>query len=524
MKKILAVLSFAAFFAPAFAFAAGPATINLGTAANFAILAKTGISTTGVTSITGNIGVSPAAASYITGFSPVMDASNVFSKSSLVTGNIYAADYTPPTPAIMTTAVNDMQTAYTAASNPATPAGVGAGNLNVGAGTLSGNTFTPGVYTWGTDVNITGNITLSGSANDVWVFQISGNLTLSNGIHINLNGAQASNIFWQVAGQTTLGTTSIFNGNILDQTAIVLNNGATLNGRALAQTAVTLIADTVTSPLAAYGYNTVTMDNNVALNVGGIPLNVSGSTAAVGSITVNDSSFSFTLEPGSFIQVTAPNLNVLNTDTTIDIFANACNGSQSTLGYSGTSARTVTVTPSSTLCANTTGSGGGTSSGGGGSSGSVGTVTTTTTTPTTTTTTPTTTTTSPSSGLTGTQVSAILSLLTSFGADNATLMNVQEALNGTGGTTTTTTSSTSHSFARDLQMGSIGADVLALQQYLNAHGFMIAASGVGSAGHETTTFGGLTRAALIKFQKAHNITPIAGYFGAETRAVVGSNP
>src|SRR6185369_3715674 len=77
-------------------------------------------------------------------------------------------------------------------------------------------------------------------------------LTVSSGVKLILSGgAQAANIFWVVAGQTTIGTTAVFNGNILDQTAIALNTGATLNGRALAQTAVTLNANAVSIPSGA---------------------------------------------------------------------------------------------------------------------------------------------------------------------------------------------------------------------------------------------------------------------------------
>ena len=96
--------------------AAGPAAVNLGAAGNFAILVKTGISTTGASHVTGDIGVSPAAASTITGFALVADVTNIFSTSSLVTGKVYAANYAPPTPANMTTAVSNMEAAYTAAA------------------------------------------------------------------------------------------------------------------------------------------------------------------------------------------------------------------------------------------------------------------------------------------------------------------------------------------------------------------------------------------------------------------------
>lgn len=222
---------------------AGPLPVDLGTAGNFVILAKSGVSTTGTTAVVGNIGLSPAAASYITGFGLIMDASNTFSTSSLVTGKIYAADYTPPTPANMTAAVSSMETAYTDAAGRTLP-----DHTELGAGDITSMTLAPGLYKWGTGVLVSAaGVTLSGGANDVWIFQIAQDLTVGNGAIVTLSGdAQAKNIFWQVAGQTTLGTTSNFKGIILCQTLIEMQTGATLHGRALAQTAVTLDAVTVT--------------------------------------------------------------------------------------------------------------------------------------------------------------------------------------------------------------------------------------------------------------------------------------
>ena len=219
--------------------------VNLGTAGNFVILAKSGISTTGTTSITGDIGVSPIDSSAITGFGLIMDSSNKFSTSSLVTGKVYAADYTTPTPASMTAAISDMETAYTDAAGRTNPTAT-----ELYAGDITGKTITPGLYKWGTGVLISaGGVTLSGGANDVWIFQIAQDLTVENGAIVTLSGgAQAKNIFWQVAGQTTLGTTANFKGIILSKTLISMNTGATLNGRALAQTAVTLDANAVTAP------------------------------------------------------------------------------------------------------------------------------------------------------------------------------------------------------------------------------------------------------------------------------------
>ncbi len=126
---------------------AGPAAVNLGTAGNFVILSQTGISTTGTTSIVGDMGVSPAAATYITGFGLILGAGNYSSTSSLVTGNVYAADYLGATPAKMTTAVSDMQTAYTDAAGRTNPTAT-----EVGAVDISGMTIYPGLYKWGTGV------------------------------------------------------------------------------------------------------------------------------------------------------------------------------------------------------------------------------------------------------------------------------------------------------------------------------------------------------------------------------------
>lgn len=217
-----------------------PAPINLGLAANYVILSKSGITTTGVTAITGNIGVSPIAATAMTGFGLVLDATGLFSGSSLVTGQIYAASYAAPTPADLTTAVLDMEAAYTdAAGRPADITELGTGNIG-------GMTLAPGVYKWGTPVIIPTDVTLSGNANDIWIFQVAGGVTIASAKTVHLiGGAQAKNIFWQVAGVATLGTTSDFKGIILCKTGIVMQTGSTLNGKALAQTAVTLDATTV---------------------------------------------------------------------------------------------------------------------------------------------------------------------------------------------------------------------------------------------------------------------------------------
>lgn len=217
--------------------------VNLGTAGNFVALAETAITTTGTTAITGDIGVSPAAASFITGFGLTMDSSNTFSTSALITGKVFAADYTSPTPTNMTTAINDMMTAYTDAAGRTLPDAT-----ELGAGNIGGMTLVPGLYKWSTDVTIPTNVTLSGGATDIWIFQIAGDLNIASAKNVILSGgALASNVFWQVGGPTgaTLGTYSTFNGNILSAKQVIVQTGATLNGRALAQTQITLDGDEV---------------------------------------------------------------------------------------------------------------------------------------------------------------------------------------------------------------------------------------------------------------------------------------
>lgn len=221
----------------------GPAPVLLGTAGNFAILAKTAVSTVPPSVITGNVGVSPAATSYLTGFSLTM-VGTLSATSPQVTGALYGADMSPPTNIGLTTAVSDMETAYNDAAGRPTP-----DFLNLGGGNIGGLTLAPGLYKWGSSVNIPTDITLSGGANDVWIFQLSGNLSLSASRRITLaGGAQASNIFWQAAGDVTIGSGATFAGNLLTQSAVIMQAGATLNGRALAQTRVTLDTAVVTRP------------------------------------------------------------------------------------------------------------------------------------------------------------------------------------------------------------------------------------------------------------------------------------
>jgi peptidoglycan hydrolase-like protein with peptidoglycan-binding domain len=222
-----------------------PLPVELGLAGNYRILAETAITTTGTTAITGDIGISPNGSTSMTGFGLILDGSGTYATSPLVNGKIYASNYTEPTPANLTTAVSNMETAYTDAKSRATTV------LNAGSGDLAGLTLVAGVYTFDGvgNVIITDNMTLSGNASDVWIFQIPGTLDISANKKINLTGgAQASNIFWAVTGTTTLEAGSTFEGTILagpGASTIAMQNGATLNGRALGQTDVTLIGNTV---------------------------------------------------------------------------------------------------------------------------------------------------------------------------------------------------------------------------------------------------------------------------------------
>ena len=222
----------------------GPAPVVLGGAASFVILAKSATSNVPTSTITGNIGLSPAAASFITGLSLVHTAGTASATSAQVTGSVFAADYAVPTPANLTAAIGDMQTAYTAAAGRTLPDHVG-----LGAGNIGGLTLPPGLYKWSNSVTIPVNVTLSGSANDTWIFQIAGGLSIASAKRVVLSGgALPQNIVWQVAGIVSLGTTSHMEGVVLGKTQITLGTGASLNGRLFAQTQVTLAGNAVVEP------------------------------------------------------------------------------------------------------------------------------------------------------------------------------------------------------------------------------------------------------------------------------------
>lgn len=209
---------------PHTASAAAQAPVELGTAANFAVLAGTTVTSTGSTLVTGDLGVSPGSA--VTGFPP-----------GIVTGAVHAAD------ADAAQAQTDLTTAYNDAAGrtPATTVPT----------QLGGTTLTPGVYTSAAGTfQITGNLTLDaqGDPNAVFVFQTASTLVTASASTVTLTGgAQACNVFWQVGSSATLGTDSGLAGNILALTSITVTTGVTVNGSVLARNgAVTLDTDTVT--------------------------------------------------------------------------------------------------------------------------------------------------------------------------------------------------------------------------------------------------------------------------------------
>ena len=238
MKLNLFFLSAAAMVNAAY----GTDTVDLGSdAGGFVVLAKTGISTVPQSLITGNIAASPIASTAITGFTLIIDSSNMFSTSTQVTGNVYAPDYTGGSDLI--TVISQMETAYDDAASRDTSA-------NVADSNLGGQTLESGVYTFDVDVSISGgDLTFSGSATDVFIIQTSKNIIQAAATNVILaGGAKAENIFWSVAGTVNVGAGSHLEGTILAKTGVTFITGSSLNGRIFSQTAVTLQMAVITQP------------------------------------------------------------------------------------------------------------------------------------------------------------------------------------------------------------------------------------------------------------------------------------
>jgi hypothetical protein len=233
-------------------------TLNLGKAGEYAILAKAGISTVPDADITGDIAVSPIAATFVTGFSLTADSGNAFSTSDQVTGRVYAADYFPPTPSKLTTAVSNMEAAYTDAAGRANP---DAARHNVNTGDLPAPDpapgsadlpMTPGVYTFTSSVTIKDVLEFDGGgdANAIFIIQMTGDLKLTAEADVQLKaGAKAENLFWQVAGAVGVAGGAKMQGIILCKTAVIFGTGSSLTGRIMAQTHVELLKETtITQP------------------------------------------------------------------------------------------------------------------------------------------------------------------------------------------------------------------------------------------------------------------------------------
>lgn len=214
------------------------APVELGTADTFAILSKTGVTNVYASAVNGNVGSSP-----ITGAAVLLTCPEV------MTGTIFTVDAAGPPcavtdPSYLTTSVGDMERAYADAAGRTNP-----DFIDLGAGEIGGLTLKPGLYKWNTDVTISSDVRLTGGPDDVFVFQVAGNIDQASAKNVTLlGGVQAKNVYWQTAGAVSVGTTAHFEGTILSKTMIAMKTGASINGRLLAQTAVTLQSNTVTKP------------------------------------------------------------------------------------------------------------------------------------------------------------------------------------------------------------------------------------------------------------------------------------
>jgi hypothetical protein len=207
----------------------GQAPVNLGLMCNYVIFADTGIANaTAPAVINGDMGVGPGVTSTaITGFALTLPAASAYSTSSQVIGKVYAFDYASPTPANVTTASTDMLAAYNDAAGRTPPDAIG-----LGGGSLDGQVLTPGLYRWNTDVTLSvgSTVTLAGGFDDVFILQITGTLaTGANSSIVLTGGAQAANVFWQVAGSSVaMGADSHFEGTVLAKYAINLVHQASV--------------------------------------------------------------------------------------------------------------------------------------------------------------------------------------------------------------------------------------------------------------------------------------------------------
>jgi hypothetical protein len=237
---LLAAILSALLVVPAIASASPARTpVKLGSAGTFALLSKSGITDVYASVIHGDVGASP-----ITG------AAVGLTCGEIATGILYTVDAAGPLPCsvtaatLLTSAVGDMEAAYSDAAGRVLP-----DFINLGTGEIGGKTLAPGLYKWGTNVSISSDVTLNGGPTDVWIFQVSGGIEQASATRVNLTGgALAKNVFWQSAGVVSIGTTAHFEGVVLAKTLVAVKTGATVTGRLLAQTAVTLQKNSITQP------------------------------------------------------------------------------------------------------------------------------------------------------------------------------------------------------------------------------------------------------------------------------------
>lgn len=251
--------------------AAGPAPVNLGAAANFGILAGSAVTVVGGGTNNGNVGLSPAAGSFITGLT-----------TNQVNGTLYAVDGSGPlgsviAPDLLSTAKTDLATAYADAASRVVDSTV--------ATELGGSTRNPGVYDSATGTfELTGvlNLDAGGDPDGVFIFKMASTLVTASFSQVNLTGgARSGNVFWQVGSFATLGTYSVFCGTVMAQASITMNTGTTLDGRALAQNAAVTF-DTVVGGLTILSVSVAPATWTVGtVGTGTVQMSSSGSRIAV---------------------------------------------------------------------------------------------------------------------------------------------------------------------------------------------------------------------------------------------------
>ena len=240
--------------------AAGPAPVDLGSAARFTILAGAAVTTTGGGTIDGDVGASP------------ISGAAIHLTAAQVTGTIYTVDNAGPAgsvmdPVLLSAAKSDLTTAYNdAAGRTPVPAGP---FLNPNGGNIGGLNLVPGLYKFTGTALITGaDVTLTGGADDVWIFQIAADLQVGSGIKVILaGGARAGNIFWQVGTSAVLDTSSVFKGTILADKDITMETSSTMEGRALAFSAgVTFNGSSGSLPTSGPVIRANGVRNNITVN------------------------------------------------------------------------------------------------------------------------------------------------------------------------------------------------------------------------------------------------------------------